>query len=46
MSGFRENFPRGFAQVQDYDTFLINQLFFENTFFLITRELFKISEFL
>ena len=23
MSGYRENFPRGLAQVRDYDTFLI-----------------------
>ena len=46
MSGCRENFHMGFAQVQDYDTSLIYQLFFENTFFLITRVLLKISEFL
>ena len=44
MSGCRENSPREFAQVRDYDTFLIYKLLFENTFFSINRVLLKISE--
>ena len=35
---------RGFAQVRDYDTFLIYQLLHENTFFWIALVLLKISE--
>ena len=43
MSGCRENSPRGFVQVRDYDTFLIDRLLFEYTFFEINQVLFKIS---
>ena len=41
MSGCRENSPTGFAQVRDYDTFLIYKLFYENTFFLKNLGAFK-----
>ena len=33
MSGCREISPREFAQVRDYDTFLIYSILFETTFF-------------
>ena len=33
MSGYSENSPKGFAQVRDYDAFLIYYLLFEDTFF-------------
>ena len=39
-----KNSPRWLAEVQDYDTFLNYQLLFENTFFLISWVLLKISE--
>ena len=41
MSGCRENSPTGFAQVRDYDTFLIYKLLYENTFFLKNLGAFK-----
>ena len=31
MSGYRENSPGRFAQVCDYETFLIYELLFENS---------------
>ena len=45
MSGCRQNSLSRLAHVRDYDTFLIYQLLFQNTFFNITRVLLKISEF-
>ena len=45
MSGCRQNSLSRLAHVRDYDTFLIYQLLFQNTFFYITRVLLKISDF-